>query len=354
MTTGGADGPGGPTGRMADDGSDPPATPPGSATASGLGLGLGLGSHPAPSPPASPPPAPPPPAPPPPLGPPADLAVFPPDRNRPGVTDPGVVVATWNVNSLRKRLPQVLHLLERRRIDVLCLQEIKATEAEVPVQALARAGLAHHALAVMPGYNGVGIFSRVPLDGIDRIDWCGRGDCRHVQARVGDLEIHSLYIPAGGDLPDPARNPRFQHKLAFLDELTAWAETAITANRPVLIAGDFNIAPLDSDVWDTRKLRRVVTHTPVERAALARLQAAGPFVDAMRTLVPPPAPMFTWWSYRTRDWRSHNRGRRLDHVWITPGLVDRLRGLEVLVDLREGGTPSDHVPVLVTLTAPPR
>lgn len=279
------------------------------------------------------------------------------DRVHPPAPAPGrgdaLTVATWNVNSLRKRLPQVLRLLEERPIDVLLVQEIKAAEADVPAEALVQAGLPHHALNVMPGYNGVGVFSRLPLSNVEHLDWCGQTDSRHVRATVAGIDVHCLYIPAGGDVPDPEKNPRFRHKLAFLEALTDWFDRAIDPEAPTLIAGDFNVAPLETDVWDTKKLRRVVTHTPVERESLGRLQASGPFIDAVRNFVPPEEKLFTWWTYRTRDWRTTNRGRRLDHIWVTAPLAPRLAALEVAEGLRDDPTPSDHVPVIVTLGGSP-
>ncbi len=265
---------------------------------------------------------------------------------------PSLTVATWNVNSIRLRLEHLEALLAERPIDVLCLQELKAAPAHVPAEALAAQGFPHQAVHSMPGYNGVAILSRRPLEAVERLDWVGREDCRHVRARVAGIEVHSLYVPAGGDLPDAELNPAFRHKLDFLDAVTAWMGDAIDPDRPVLLAGDLNIAPLETDVWDHKKLKRVITHTPVEVARLEALQASGPWVDAMRHFVPAEEKLFTWWSYRSPNWQAANKGRRLDHIWVTPALKDNLRSMDVATQARGWPRPSDHAPVVVTLDVP--
>jgi exodeoxyribonuclease-3 len=262
---------------------------------------------------------------------------------------------TWNVNSVRKRLDQVLRLLEEQAPDVLCLQETKVTDALFPAQALAEMGYGHQAVYGMPGYNGVAIVSRHALDGIRRHDVLGRPDARLLLARVAarDLDIHCLYVPAGGDEPDPEKNPRFADKLAFIEALGEWYAAWFGRLDRIVLCGDFNVAPLPQDVWDHRRLSRVVTHTPVEIEHLARLRSSLLWVDAVRDRDPDAeAPAYTWWSYRAGDWRAANKGRRLDHVWVTPPLAPMIRGWEVLTEARDWRPPSDHAPLLVTLTDP--
>lgn len=266
------------------------------------------------------------------------------------MTSQPLTVASWNVNSLRLRLPQLSMVLADRAIDILCLQEIKAAPDKVPLLDMAALGFPHAAVHSMPGYNGVGVFSRHPIESQETLDWCGREDCRHVRARVAGIDIHSLYVPAGGDLPDPEENPKFRHKLDFLDSVIDWSTRSIDPAVPALLAGDFNVAPLENDVWDHKKMRRIVTHTPIEREKLMAFQDSGPWVDAMRHFVPPDEKLFTWWSYRARDWKAANRGRRLDHIWVTPALAPRLAGMEVHDTTRSWDKPSDHAPVLVHLS----
>jgi exodeoxyribonuclease-3 len=163
----------------------------------------------------------------------------------------------------------------------------------------------------------------------------------------GGIELHNIYVPAGGDIPDPEANPKFAHKLQFLDELTRWFAAERHAGRPMIAVGDLNIAPLATDVWSHKQLLSVVSHTPVEVDRLAALQKAGGFVDAIRHFVPPEQPLYTWWSYRNRDWAASDRGRRLDHVWVTSALVGALAEARVLRDSRSWDKASDHVPVMI-------
>ena len=165
----------------------------------------------------------------------------------------------------------------------------------------------------------------------------------------GGVELHNIYVPAGGDIPDPAENPKFAHKLQFLDELTAWFGAERDGGKPMIAVGDLNIAPLEMDVWSHKQLLTVVSHTPVEVERLGKLQSAGGFVDAVRHFVPPEERLYTWWSYRARDWAASDRGRRLDHIWVTPPLVGSLARTQVFKDSRGWKQASDHVPVMIEL-----
>ncbi len=257
---------------------------------------------------------------------------------------------TWNINSVRLRIDLVRRLLDEAQPDVLCLQETKTPDELFPREAFEAAGYPHMLVHGMKGYNGVAIVSRVPLAAPATRGWCAREDCRHGTVELpGGIELHNIYIPAGGDIPDPEANPKFAHKLQFLDEITAWFDGARDAGRRAIAVGDFNIAPLEADVWSHKQLLGVVSHTPVEVARLGALQQAGGFVDAVRHFVPPEERLYTWWSYRNRDWAASDRGRRLDHIWVTPPLVGALTGARVLRDSRGWDKASDHVPVMIEL-----
>jgi len=268
-----------------------------------------------------------------------------------------IAIATWNINSVRLRLPLVLDFLGRYGPDVLCLQEIKCQNDQFPAKELAAAGYPHQAVHGQKGYHGVAIVSRFPLTDTSSRMFCGIDHARHVSARVdvgrGPLTVHNFYIPAGGDEPDPAINPKFRHKLDFLEELKAWfCEPHFASNQ--LICGDFNIAPHENDVWSHKQLLKVVSHTPVETEALNGLLGGGHgWVDLVRKHVPHEEKLFSWWSYRGRDWEASNRGRRLDHIWATADIADHCSAAEIVKAARGwGDKPSDHVPVLARFAAP--
>ncbi|BCK75732.1 exodeoxyribonuclease III [Acetobacter aceti NRIC 0242] len=262
-------------------------------------------------------------------------------------------IVTWNINSLRLRLPLLAELDRQLRPDVICLQETKVPDELFPSEALTELGYAHQVRRGMKSYNGVAILARHPLSPVpDAPDWCERGDCRHAAASIagehGPVEIHNFYVPAGGDIPDIEENPKFAHKLAFVDQVTEWFQTH--HRKRTVIVGDLNIAPLEHDVWSHKQLLKIVSHTPPETTRLNAWLDTG-FVDAMRHFVPPTEKLYTWWSYRNRDWSASNRGRRLDHIWVTPDLKDVLHGMQVIREARNWTSPSDHVPVMLDMGA---
>ena len=236
---------------------------------------------------------------------------------------------------------------------MLLLQEIKCREGEFPREAVAAMGLPHLRIAGQKGWHGVAIASRLPLAEAPAMDVCREGHARCVGATVAGVEVRNLYVPAGGDTPDRAANPKFDHKLDFYERLTAEMSARDPA-APLLLAGDFNIAPGEHDVWSHRQMSRVVSHTPVEVETLGRLQASLGFVDLVREAIPEPRKLFSWWSYRAADFRASDRGLRLDHLWASPGLAPAARTtgrVEARVhdDVRGWERPSDHAPVTVDL-----
>jgi exodeoxyribonuclease-3 len=260
-------------------------------------------------------------------------------------------IVTWNINSLRLRLGLLERLIAALDPDVICLQETKVPDELFPDAAPAALGYPYVARRGMKGYNGVAILSRREMVQEAAPDWCSKGDCRHLQVKVtakgGPIELHCFYVPAGGDIPDRSVNVKFAHKLDFLSEATAWFATNGVRPRSVLV-GDLNIAPLEHDVWSHKQLVDVVSHTPIEIAHLDARRATG-FYDGIRHFVPESEKLYTWWSYRNRDWRLSNRGRRLDHIWVTPDLTARLKSFQILQEARDWPQTSDHVPVLLEL-----
>jgi exodeoxyribonuclease-3 len=264
------------------------------------------------------------------------------------VQDTPMKIATWNINSVRLRQDLVMRLMDEHAPDVICLQETKTMNETFPASVFADKGYVHQHILGMKAYNGVAILSRLPLTNTGSRNWQERDDCRHIYADLpGGIEIHNCYVPAGGDIPDPVANPKFAHKLGFLDEKAAWWKSCRDP-KPKILVGDLNVAPLEHDVWSHKQMLDVVSHTPIEVEKLNAWMKAHNWVDAVRHFVPHDQKHYSWWSYRAGDWAASNRGRRLDHIWVTPDLVPSLRSTTTLRDARGWEPkPSDHVPVMV-------
>jgi exodeoxyribonuclease-3 len=262
-------------------------------------------------------------------------------------------LTTWNINSVRLRIGLVARYLREHQPDVLCLQETKCRDAEFPSAEFHKLGYEHVAINGQKGYHGVAIASRHPILASRKREFCGKGDSRHMHAVLGGaatgLEVHNFYVPAGGDEPDPQINAKFAHKLAFLDEMAAWTREERIADGRALLVGDLNIAPFEHDVWSHKALRSVVSHTPIEIEKLLAVRAAGSWVDAPRQFVPEALKLYTWWSYRSPDWSAANKGRRLDHIWVSPKLAGNLRATEVSREARGWERTSDHAPLKIEL-----
>lgn len=260
--------------------------------------------------------------------------------------------ATWNINSVRLRLPLVLEFIEKFRPDILCLQEIKCLNDQFPKKEFTAAGYPYQAVHGQKGYHGVAIISKHPLTDISSRVFCEIEESRHVSAITdfgkGPVTVHNFYIPAGGDIADVELNPKFKHKVGFLNELKAWFGEDHFKERQ-LICGDFNIAPMEHDVWSHKQLLDVVSHTPLETEALNALLTGGHgWVDVVRKYFPADQKLYSWWSYRAKEWDLTNKGRRLDHIWATADIAAHTLNSEIVRPAR-GWTdkPSDHVPVIV-------
>ncbi len=266
-------------------------------------------------------------------------------------------VTTWNINSVRLRIDLVAKFLKWARPDVLCLQETKCPDDAFPLKRFKRLGYEHAALSGQKGYHGVAVLSRRPFETIDIQSFCGKNDCRHIAVVFGEragfsdpVRLHNFYVPAGGDEPDPEINPKFEHKLAFLDEMRDHAGLRPAPSERAILVGDLNVAPLEHDVWSHKQMLKVVSHTPIECEKLTAARTVGGWIDSMRVHTPEPEKLYTWWSYRAMDnWRAADRGRRLDHVWSSDALADRISAIKIAKDYRGATRPSDHVPVTATL-----
>ncbi len=267
-----------------------------------------------------------------------------------------LTITTWNINSVRLRIDTVARFIKAVRPDVLCLQETKCPDDRFPRKRFKRLGYEHIALNGQKGYHGVVVLSRLPIETFNIQSFCGKTDCRHVSATLGEraglrdpITLHNFYVPAGGDTPDPAVNPKFAHKLSFLDEMRDCDALRNGGTSRMILVGDLNVAPLEHDVWSHTQMLRVVSHTPIECEKLTGVQKAGGWIDAMRMRVPEPAKLYTWWSYRSPDWETADKGRRLDHIWVAPALADRVADVKVSKGPRGWTRPSDHVPVTATI-----
>ena len=266
-----------------------------------------------------------------------------------------LTLATWNINSVRLRLPLVQRFLDEFQPDILCLQETKCPDGQFPTADIHAMGYDHVATIGQKGYHGVAVLSRLPLAAIERGPFCRHGHARHVTVTLGEagaasgLTVHNFYVPAGGDEPDPEVNSKFDHKLHFLGCMTSAPAAGTLATTRAVLVGDLNIAPLETDVWSHKALLSVVSHTPIEVERFAACQEAGGWVDAMRTCIPPDRKLYTWWSYRSPDWAAADKGRRLDHVWVSRDLGGAVAGIRVVKEARGWERPSDHAPVIATL-----
>ena len=258
-------------------------------------------------------------------------------------------IATWNINSVRLRMPLIKRFLEEHQPDVLCLQETKCPNDQFPMAAFSKLGYNYAQINGQKGYHGVATVSRLPLDLVEKRSFCAKDDCRHISSSVDaggrKVVVHNFYVPAGGDEPDPEINVKFRHKLDFIQEMHDIIPS-VASEAATILVGDLNIAPLETDVWSHKQLLNIVSHTPIETDGLKSVQANGGWVDLMRHHIPPEEKLFTWWSYRARDWNESNRGRRLDHIWSSPDMAPVLSKVEVLREARGWERPSDHVPVI--------
>lgn len=256
-------------------------------------------------------------------------------------------IATWNVNSLRSRMPRVLEWLESTAPDVLAVQELKCSETEVPLMEFSALG--YDVAALGDGrWNGVALLSRVGLDDVVRNlpgqpEYEGAVEPRAIGATCNGVRVWSVYVPNGREV----EHDHYRYKLEWLDALAALArdEVAAVPDRPFAIIGDYNVAPRDEDVWDVSLFGHSTHVTAPERAALRALEQAGLAESMPRSLKGAP---FTFWDYR--DGAFHKgMGMRIDLVYANEPFAARVTDCYVDRDARKGKGPSDHAPVVVDL-----
>lgn len=268
-------------------------------------------------------------------------------------------IATWNVNSLKARLDKVRWWIERARPDVLLMQETKLSDADAPADAFGELGyaLAHHGEG---RWNGVAIASRCGIDAVvtnfgeplrpekthDAGDDEPLAEARMISAACGGVRVASLYAPNGRSVGSPF----YEAKLAWFDRLARWLKDAIDPKEPIVLGGDFNVAPEDADVWDPRACHGGTHVSAREREAFARLRQWG-LADAYRLLHPEPG-RYTWWDYRAGDFHK-NFGMRIDHLLVSAPLQSRVVWAEIDREARKGKPiPSDHAPLVIDIDGP--
>ncbi len=255
-------------------------------------------------------------------------------------------LATWNINSVRLREPIVCKLLAEHGPDVLCLQECKSPVDKIPRDAFSALGYTHMVARGDKGYNGVAILSKLPMVEAGAQDFAALGHARHIAGRLENgVTIHNFYVPAGGDVPDRDVNEKFGQELDYLTDMRGGYHCE--PPQKSILVGDLNIAPREDDVWSHKQLLKVVSHTPVEVEQFAQTQDAGNWVDITRQDIP-DGLLYSWWSYRAKDWSAADKGRRLDHVWATQDISNAGHSSHVLRDARGWEKPSDHAPVFAS------
>ena len=259
-----------------------------------------------------------------------------------------MIIATWNINSIRLRILQVLRFIKENNIDVICLQETKTPDEYFPKKEFEEVGFVNQYFRGEKSYNGVAILSKFNFGESSFINWCNKNDTRHISLKLNDkIELHNFYVPAGGDEPDVFKNSKFEHKISFLNEMLSFLSKDTKTNK--ILVGDLNIAPLENDVWSHKQLLNVVSHTSIETEILLDIIKTGGWVDVMREFVPHNEKLYSWWSYRNRNWEISNRGRRLDHFWVSKKLFQQVKSGVIDKDTRSGKRPSDHVPIIVDI-----
>ncbi|MEY3197515.1 MAG: hypothetical protein RLZZ59_886 [Pseudomonadota bacterium] len=246
-------------------------------------------------------------------------------------------------------MPLLKDLADSEKPDIICLQETKVQDIEFPLGDVISLGYKYVRFSGEKSYNGVAIISQIPIEESFCLEFYN-SDKRHIACNIAGVEIHNFYVPAGGDEPDPDINPKFKHKLQYLDDMHKWFMQNRNKAQSIILVGDLNIAPLEHDVWSSKALKNVVSHTDIERNIMLRNIEEFGFVDAPRSLIDHKEKLYSWWSYRSPNWAESDRGRRLDHIWVTPSIVDNLTKVVSLKSFRAAKQPSDHVPVIAEIS----
>ncbi len=255
-----------------------------------------------------------------------------------------LTLATWNVNSIRSRLPLVISWLRENAPDVVLLQETKVMDNQFPTEEIENL---HYNIALygQKSYNGVAILSKFPIEDMTRgIPGFQDESARYIEAVIKGVRVASIYVPNGMAVG----SDKYAYKLDFLKHLYAHTQTLLTYDEALLLGGDFNIAPTDQDVYDPQEWHEKILCSTAEREGLRALLYLG-FTDALRVLHPQENDLYTWWDYRGGSWQN-NLGLRIDHFLLSPQAADRLKEGRVDKETRGLEKASDHAPVICQLT----
>jgi exodeoxyribonuclease-3 len=258
-----------------------------------------------------------------------------------------VLIATWNVNGIRARSQRLAEFLAERQPDVVCLQELKITPEEFPHLELRASGY-HAEISGQPGWNGVAVVAKERPEFVTReLPGAAEHGARFIVAKVAGIEITSVYIPNGKTVA----HADYKVKLGWLERLATYVESRADKNAPLVIGGDFNVCTTDLDSYGGARFKGRIFHTDAERALIERIRAAG-MIDLFRARYPDVAG-FSWWDYRAGCFHK-NEGMRIDLLFATPAVAERVKDVYVDRDYRKkgkasGSIPSDHAPVVAVI-----
>lgn len=263
-----------------------------------------------------------------------------------------IKLVTWNINSLRLRFDIFQSLVELHNPDIICLQETKVEDSLFPLRKIEELGFGHISYSGQKSYNGVAIISKFPLNNVNMIDILSYNHKRHIsctfEINSKIVDLHNFYVPAGGDIANIDLNPKFFHKIEYVKWMAEYFKN-YDKDKRVIVVGDLNIAPGERDVWSHKQMRKVVSHTDIEIEYYNKFIASMNFIDTHRFFADSDQKIYSWWSYRAMDPMKSNRGRRLDHILVSPNLSKTITNPKIHTDFRILAKPSDHVPVEISI-----
>jgi exodeoxyribonuclease-3 len=252
-----------------------------------------------------------------------------------------MIIASWNVNSIRMRLNQVIDVIHANNVDIFCLQEIKCIDNHFPKETFEDLGFNCQVFG-QKTFNGVAILSKYPIDDIHSHILDGDPQARYVECFTGGIRIANVYVPNGTDIS----HPYYDYKIRFIKALIQRIQTFSKYDEAQVIVGDFNIAPNPDDIYDFEYFREHIFSTPLEREYFKSILTLG-FKDMVRAIYPND-PCYTWWDYRKGSFPK-NHGARIDHVLLNIVAQQQYDNISLLTDMRSNIKPSDHIPIVAKL-----